>query len=251
VDTGLAGKVVLITGAGRNIGRETALMMAREGARLVLCTRRSQGLLNETAAACAEAGADVTTALCDVADARQVDAMVEQAQQAYGGVDVLVNNATARAQGPFLEATAEEWRSIIAVNLDGPFNTCQAIIPGMIERGWGRIINYSGGSAYIGGTAIKAAVKLGIVGFTRGLAKEFGKHGITANAIAPGTIEVERDPGTEREADLKGKVEDSVAIPRFGRPDEVAALVVYLASRHADYVTGQTFHINGGASYQG
>ena len=250
METGLAGKVVLITGAGRNIGRATALMFAQEGARLVLSTRRSKALLDETAAACAAAGAEVTTALCAVADEAQVEETVEAAKRAYGGVDVLVNNATFRVQGPFLETTSEDWRRSVAVNLDGPFNTCRAVLPGMVERSWGRIVNYSGVAAYRGGGATKGAVKLGIVGFTRGLAREFGKHNITANAIAPGGIEVERDPGLEREEDLRGRVDDSVPIPRFGTPDEIAALVVYLASSHSAYITGQCFHVDGGAIFQ-
>jgi NAD(P)-dependent dehydrogenase (short-subunit alcohol dehydrogenase family) len=127
----------------------------------------------------------------------------------------------------------------------GGDDTRRAVLPGIVERGWGRIINYSGGSAFRGGGATKAAVKLG-GGFTRGLAREFGKHGITVNAIAPGTIEIERDPGLQREADLKGAVDPKVPIPRFGRPDEVAALVVYIASKHPDSITGHCFHINGG-----
>ncbi len=245
MDTGLEGKVVLITGAGRNIGKATAEMFAAEGARLVLTTRRSQHLLDETAALCKAAGAQVTTALCDVTDEDQVGTMVDAATKAYGGVDVLINNAAHRVQGPFLTQTTEDWKAAAGVNLEGPIYASRAVLPGMIERGWGRIVNYSGVSAYRGGGAIKAAVKLGVVGFTRGLAREFGKHGITVNAIAPASIEGERDPGTERDVDISG-IDPKLPIPRFGRPEEVAALVVYLCSKHAEYVTGQTFHINGG-----
>lgn len=250
MDMGLGGKVVLITGAGRNIGRATALLFAQEGAKLVLSTRRSKDQLDATAAACRAAGAEVTPLLCDVADEDQVGTMVASAERAYGAVDVLVNNATQRLEGSFLQQSPDDWRATIAVNLDGPFYTSRAVLPGMIDRGWGRIINYSGGSAFRGGGASKAAVKLGIVGFTRGLAREFGGYGITVNAIAPGTIAVERDPGLEREADLRGAVDPRVPIPRFGRPDEVAALVVYIASKHAEYITGHCFHINGGEYFQ-
>ena len=245
MDMGLAGKVVLITGAGRNIGRATAEAFAAEGSRLVLATRRSSGLLEQTAEACRAAGAEVVTALCDVGDENQVKAMVETAERAFGSVDVLVNNAANRIQGPFLEQSNEDWRATSAVNLDGPIFASRAVLPGMVERGWGRIVNYSGVSAYRGGGALKAAVKLGIVGFTRGLAREFGKHGITVNAIAPSAIEGERDPGTERDVDISG-IDPRMPIPRFGQPEEVAAFVVYLSSKHAGYVTGQTYHINGG-----
>ena len=245
MDMGLTGKVVLITGAGRNIGRATAEAFAAEGSRLVLATRRSGGLLEQTADACRAAGAEVVTALCDVGDENQVKAMVETAERAFGSVDVLVNNAANRIQGPFLEQTNEDWRATAAVNLDGPIFASRAVLPGMVERGWGRIVNYSGVSAYRGGGALKAAVKLGIVGFTRGLAREFGKHGVTVNAIAPSAIKGERDPGTERDVDISG-IDSKVPIPRFGQPEEVAALVVYLSSKHAGFVTGQTYHINGG-----
>ena len=245
MDMGLTGKVVLITGAGRNIGRATAEAFAAEGSRLVLATRRSGDLLEQTADACRAAGAEVVTALCDVGDENQVKAMVQTAERAFGSVDVLVNNAANRIQGPFLEQSNEDWRATAAVNLDGPIFASRAVLPGMVERGWGRIVNYSGVSAYRGGGALKAAVKLGIVGFTRGLAREFGKHGVTVNAIAPSAIQGERDPGTERDVDISG-IDPKMPIPRFGQPEEVAALVVYLCSKHAGFVTGQTYHINGG-----
>ena len=245
MDMGLTGKVVLITGAGRNIGRATAEAFAAEGSRLVLATRRSGDLLEQTADACRAAGAEVVTALCDVGDENQVKAMVQTVERAFGSVDVLVNNAANRIQGPFLEQSNEDWRATAAVNLDGPIFASRAVLPGMVERGWGRIVNYSGVSAYRGGGALKAAVKLGIVGFTRGLAREFGKHGVTVNAIAPSAIQGERDPGTERDVDISG-IDPKMPIPRFGQPEEVAALVVYLCSKHAGFVTGQTYHINGG-----
>ncbi len=249
MDMGLTGRVVLITGAGRNIGRATAEAFAAEGTRLVLATRRSSGPLEATADACRSAGAEVVTALCDVGDEDQVKAMVETAESAFGGVDVLVNNAANRVSGPFLQQSNEDWRATAAVNLDGPIFASRAVLPGMVERGWGRIVNYSGVSAYRGGGALKAAVKLGIVGFTRGLAREFGKHGVTVNAIAPASIEGERDPGTERDVDISG-IDPRLPIPRFGQPEEVATLVVYLCSSHAAYVTGQTIHINGGEILQ-
>ena len=249
MDMGLTDKVVLITGAGRNIGKATAEAFAAEGSRIVLVTRRSSGLLEETADACRSAGAEVVTALCDVGDEGQVKAAVRTAERAFGGVDILVNNAANRVQGPFLEQSNEDWRATAAVNLDGPVFASRAVLPGMVERGWGRIINYSGVSAYRGGGALKAAVKLGIVGFTRGLAREFGKHGVTVNAIAPASIKGERDPGTERDVDISG-IDPRMPVPRFGQPEEVAALVVYLCSRHAGYITGQTIHINGGEVLQ-
>lgn len=250
METGLRGKVALVTGAGRNIGRATALLLAQEGVDLVLCTRESMDLLEETAHEASAFGVRVLTAQCDVSREDEVEALVQQAYDQFGQVDVLVNNATWRVQDSLLETSTEAWRRNIAVNLDGPFYTCRAVLPGMMERRWGRIINYSGIAAYRGAGAAKAAVKLGIVGFTRGLAREFGPYNITANCIAPGIIRVRRDPGLEREADRRGTVEDDMPIPRFGTPDEVAAMVVYLASEQAAYVTGQCFAVNGGAHFQ-
>ena len=249
MDMGLSGKVVLITGAGRNIGRATACMFAAEGANLMLSTRHSQEQLEAVADECREAGAEVLSLLCDVTEPDQVSTMVAAAERQFGRVDVLVNNATVRAGGSFLSQPRDVWESTIAVNLIGPQHTCRAILPGMVARRFGRIINFSGGSAFRGGEATKSAAKLGIVGFTRGLAQDFGKYGITVNAVSPGLIEVERDPGAERTSEGMG-ADPRYAIPRMGRPEEIAAMVVFLASKHAEYITGQCIQVNGGAVYQ-
>ena len=245
MNTGLEGKVAIITGAGRNIGRETARQLAEEGVRLVLCTRRSKELLEEAAHEIAGLGVPVITGLCDVTQWEQVEALVKKAYAEFGSVDILVNNAVYRVQRPFLETSLEVWHQNIAVNLTGPYNTCHAILPGMMERRWGRIINYSGVAAYIGAGVAKGAVKLGIVGFTQALAREFGPYNITANCIAPGAIEVVRDPGLERSPDER-QVWERLPIGRFGQPKEIAAMVVYLASEQAAYTTGQCFAVNGG-----
>ncbi|MEX2430372.1 MAG: SDR family NAD(P)-dependent oxidoreductase [Dehalococcoidia bacterium] len=247
--TDFAGRVALVTGAGRNIGRATALAFAQQGANLVLCTRRSMEQLEETAHEAASCGVRVITEQCDIGQEAEVQTVVEHALREFGRVDILVNNATSRIQGGFLDITPEQWTRNVAVNLDGPYFACRWVLPSMVEQQWGRIINYSGISAYHGGNAAKAAVKLGIVGFTRSLAREFGRSNITVNAIAPSAIKGERDPGMEREADLRGEVDKQQAIRRFGTPEEVAALVTFLASDQAGYITGQCIPINGGGYF--
>jgi len=251
METGLGGKVVMISGAGRNMGKVTALMMAEEGANLMLCTRRSKELLEETAHEAEALGAKVVTGLCDVANPDQVQELVGKGLEHFGHIDVLVNNAVFRSQHPFLETTSEEWHRNIAVNLDGPFNTCQAVLPGMVQRGWGRIVNYSGIAPYLGAGAAKACVKLGIVGFTRGLAREYGQYNITANCIGPGSIDVIRDPdlGSIGGPPTATRHPEMLPIPRQGTPEEIASLVVYLASEQASYITGQCYLVNGGAHF--
>jgi NAD(P)-dependent dehydrogenase (short-subunit alcohol dehydrogenase family) len=249
MDFGLDGRVALITGAGRNIGRSTARLFARHGVDLVLCTRRNADQLAEAAEEARGEGVRVLAELCDVSSAADVARLAAQAEETFGRVDILVNNATQRVHGKFFDLTPDQWSQVIAVNLTGPYLLCQALMPAMVENRWGRIISYSGNSAYRGGGASTATVKLGIVGFTRSLAKEFGKHNITANCIAPGSIATERTSGTERQSDRLGVVNDDVPIPRFGTQEEVASLVVYLASEPAGYITGQCVPINGGVHF--
>ena len=163
-------------------------------------------------------------------------------QQELGAVHVVINNAVDRgAEGKFLDQDDESWARNLAVNLTGPRNICRLVLPIMMKQKWGRIINLSGISAHVGGSVSKGMVKLGIVGFTRGLAREFAPHGITANCVTPGNIEVERD-AFQMDKPLK----EHQPIRRKGKPQEIVAAMLYLSSEDAAYTTGQSLHVNGG-----
>jgi 3-oxoacyl-[acyl-carrier protein] reductase len=244
LDTGLKGKTALITGASRNMGRVAALAFAREGANLAICTSAKMKELGEVAEEARALGVDVVVEKCDVTDGAAVAAFVKKTRDKLGGVDVAVNIAGYRNEARFLEGSLEEWTRNIEVNLNGPFNVCRNVIPLMIERRWGRIINLSGVAPYLGGGAAKAMVKLGIVGFTRGLAREFAGHNITANCIGPGSIARERDAHEPEKS-----INPIQPIRRKGRAEEVAALMLHLASEHAGFITGQCYLVNGGAYF--
>lgn len=246
MDTGLRGKTVLITGASRNMGREAALAYAKEGANLALCTSSKMKELGEVADEARAVGAKVVVERCDVAVASDVERFVKVAHAELGGIHVALNNAVYRgSEAKFLEVTDEEWARNLDVNLAGPRNICRAVLPIMIRQKWGRIINFSGISPYMGTSPIKGMTKLGIVGLTRGLAREFAEHNITANCIAPGTIEVERD-AFQKDKPLR----PSQPIRRMGKPQEVVSLMLYLASEDAGFITGQCYMVNGGMYFQ-
>lgn len=245
MDTGLRGRTVLITGAGRNIGRSAALAFAREGANLVICTSKIMSSLNEVAEEARKAGVKVLAQQCDITDQNSVKQLIAAGVAEFGRMDVVVNNAGYRAEAPFMEETPEKWNQTVAVNLTGPASVIRAAIPHMQKQKWGRIINMSGISPFLGGSAVKAMVKLGIVGLTRGLAREFAPDGITANCIGPGTIDTEREPGQARKP-----VRPMQPIQRAGTPEEIASMMVYLASEQAAFVTGQCYLVNGGMYFQ-
>src|SRR5262245_45705246 len=247
MNTGLAGKVVLITGATRNHGRASALAFAEEGAHLLLCTRKSMTLLEETAHLAAPSGVKVVTRQCDVTDEAQVQAFVHKGLTEFGRIDVVVNNAGWRARGDLLSISTENWLATIGVNLHAPFLMSKAVLPNMVEHRWGRIINYSGLGAYRGST--RSTTKMANEGMTRAIAREYGKYNITANLIAPGSIEVVRTPGQEMPGGEGAGVE-KIPIPRLGTVDECTPLVVFLASERSRYITGQTYHVNGGAYFR-
>jgi 3-oxoacyl-[acyl-carrier protein] reductase len=245
MDTGLRGKNILITGASRNMGRLAAIQFAQEGANLALCTSSKMAELNAVAEELRGLGAKVVAVQCDVADREAVTAFVAQARRQLGSIDVAINNAVHRAEGGFLEESDEVWMRNIAVNLTGPRNVCRAVLPGMIEQQWGRIINFSGIAPFLGTGPAKACVKLGIVGFTRGIAREFAAHNVTANCIGPGTFDVERD-AFQKHKPLKPEQ----PIRRLGRPEDCTSLMLYLASKDAGFITGQCYLVNGGMYFQ-
>jgi 3-oxoacyl-[acyl-carrier protein] reductase len=188
------------------------------------------------------AGARALAARCDVADAAAVGEFMEHVCAEFGGVDVAVNNAVYRAEGGgFLEQSFEKWARNIEVNLNGPYHICRAVLPGMIERRWGRIVNFSGIAPFLGHGVAKSTVKTGIIGFTRGIAAEFARHNVTANCIGPGTIAVERD-ALQNDKGLR----PTQPVRRLGKPEEIAELCVYLASEQAGFITGQCYLANGG-----
>ena len=245
MDTGLKGRTVLVTGASRNMGRLAALAFAREGANLAICTSSRMSELNQVADEARALGARVVAARCDITDDKAVAAFVAGTQAEFRRVDVAVNLAGYRCEEPFLEETHEAWHRNIGVNLTGPYHVCRHVLPLMMERRWGRIINTSGVAPYLGAGAAKSMVKLGIVGFTRGIAREFGEYNITANCFGPGQIA--RAP----EAAVKEKpMRAGQALRRKGTPEEAISLIIYLASEGAGFITGQCYLVNGGAYFQ-
>ncbi len=243
----LAGKVALVTGSGRNIGRATVLELAGRGADVVVNARANRAEAEAVAREAQGLGVKAIAFVADVADQAQVDRMVSEAVADLGPIDILVNNAGLRKVASIVELSVEEWREVVGVNMDGPFYLCKAVVPGMIERGWGRIINVSGLNAFKGRAdwAHVCASKMGALGLTRGLAVELAPHGILVNHIVPGAFDTSRDgPQTTPTAPQRAA---GIPLGRLGLPEEVAKACAFLASDEASFITGQTIHVNGGA----
>ena len=242
----LSGKVALVTGAARNIGRAIALELAAAGAKVVVNTRGSRAEADETLASIKSAGGDGAVALADVTDPAAVAAMVAAAVGRFGRLDLLVNNAAVREETPFAELKLEDWRRVLAVVLDGAFLCSQACLPHMLRAGGGSIVNIGGLTAHKGaaGRAHVVTAKAGLAGMTRALALELAPHGVTVNCVVPGTIETLRGlPGApERPAHRQGLP----PVGRRGEPAEIASAVRFLCGPGARYITGQVLHVNGG-----
>ena len=246
----LTGKVALVTGSGRNIGRTIILEMAREGAHVVVNTKANRSESEAVAKEAQALGVKAINTLADVSDKAQVDAMFSQALAEFGQVDILVSNAAIRPQKSFTELSVEEWHQAIGVILDGAFYCTQAALPTMINNQFGRVIYITGDGAYSGVAkrAHVSAAKMGLTGLARGLASEFAEQHITFNIISPGRMDTTRNQSFYVDPAAMQKVDD-IPLGRLGKPDEIAKACVYLASEDAAYITGQTLHVNGGRGY--
>jgi 3-oxoacyl-[acyl-carrier protein] reductase len=244
-NTPLAGKTALVTGASRNIGRAIALKLAGAGADIVVNTLQDRQAAESVAAEIAALGRRSLVCVADVVDRTAVDRMVQEANAALGPIDILVCNASSRGQVAFLELDHAAWRRVIDISLDGTFHCAQATLPGMIAKGWGRIVTLGGVSWHVGfkNRAHNLAGKSGLTGLTRALAVEFGDRGITANVISPGAVATVRPTSAGARPARAGLP----PVPREAHVDEIASAALFLAHPDQGYLTGQVIHVNGGA----
>jgi 3-oxoacyl-[acyl-carrier protein] reductase len=239
----LKGKVALITGAVRRNGRAIAHALAREGASIVINTRRSRDEAESVRAELEKAGTQALVCIADITEEPAVARMFAQIEARFGGVDILVNNAADRERVKFTEMTMEQWRHIVSIILDGAFLCSRAAIPNMLKRGWGRIVNIGGASHrlpnYVG-RAHAAAAKAGLEGLTRALAMEYAQQGITVNCVSPGRI------GGERSKTSGEVLPVEIPVGFEGAPDDIAVTVCFICRPAARFITGQNIHVNGG-----
>lgn len=242
--TPLLGRTALVTGAARNIGRATALRLARSGARVVVNALQDRVAADAVQAEIEAAGGEALVAMADVTDRSAVEAMVQTAANHFGGIDILVCNASARGQVPFLEMNYNQWRGVIDISLDGTFHLAQAILPMMVRNRWGRVVTLGGVSWHVGfrNRANNLVAKSGLTGLTRALAAEFASQGITANMVAPGPVETQRPAS----AGALPPMDNPPPVPRKASVEEIASAVHFLCLPDQGYVTGQILHVNGG-----
>ena len=242
-----SGKVALVTGAGKNIGRTIALDLAARGASLVINGRSNRSAVDGVVAEINAAGGQAIGCLADVADPAAVDAMIADAVAAFGGLDIVVSNAGLRRQTPFLEMSLAEWREILSVALDGAFILCRAAVPHMVGRGGGAIVALSGISTHLGtpNRCHVSASKAGLEGLMRALAMELAPLGITCNSVAPGAVDTVR--GASAGVMPATLTDRGIPLGRKAAMGEISGAVRYLAGPDGRYVTGQTLHVNGGA----
>ena len=246
----LEGKVALVTGSGRNIGRATVLKLAAEGAHIVVNARANQQEAEAVAREVRDLGVKAVPILADVGNKAEVEAMASSALSEFGRVDILINNAAIRPHKPFLEVSDADWERVRNVVLDGAFYLTRALIGEMVKNKYGRVLFFCGDgsiSARGSGRAHLSAAKMGLIGMARGLATEFAPHNIRVNVVSPGSIDTRRDNPEW----YGGHVPNAAGIPlgRQGHVDEIAASCLFLVSEDGGFITGQTIHVNGGAAY--
>jgi 3-oxoacyl-[acyl-carrier protein] reductase len=241
---GLHGRVALVTGAGRNIGRAIALSLARDGATVLINGRNDRAAVDSVVQEIVAAGGKAEAAMGDVSDPSVAPRLAKQGEAA-GGVDILVSNAGLRRQTAFLDMSFEEWREIMSVALDGAFLLGKAVVPQMVAKGkGGAFVAMSGVSTHVGtlNRCHVSASKSGLEGLMRALARELAPHKITCNAVAPGAIDTAR-AATAGPRPIQGR---PIPLGRLGDVEEIAAMVRLLVGPEGTFITGQTLHVNGG-----
>lgn len=242
----LKGKVSVISGSSRGIGRAIAIMLAEAGSDIVVNYVSNEAAAQEVVAKITSMGVRAKAYKADVSKAAETDAMIQAAQEHFGTIQVLVNNAGITRDRSFLKMTREQWREVLLVNLDGPFNLTGALLPGMIESGWGRVINITSIVSQMGnfGQSNYAVAKGGLVAFTRALSREVALKNVTVNAVSPGFIETDMTAVVPEK--LLDIVREMTPMGRLGLPEEVAHAVRFLAAPRASFITGQVINVNGG-----
>jgi 3-oxoacyl-[acyl-carrier protein] reductase len=239
----LAGRVALVTGASRNIGRRIALELAAAGAAIIVNTRKSRDAADAVVGEIEAAGGQAMTALADVMDEKAVAAMVDAAIARFGRLDIVVNNAALRPAATVDAMSLEEFRKIVGLMLDGPFLCVRAALPHLRRSDAASIVSIGGMTGHVGATdrVHVAAGKAGLIGLTKGFAREFASSGITANCVVPGLIDTGRGVIPSAHAALPS------LFGRLGRIEEIAAMVRFLCGPNGRFITGQAIHVNGGA----
>lgn len=239
-------RTALVTGGSRGLGRAMALRLAESGHRLVINYARNAAAAEEVVSKITADGGEATAISADVSDEDQVSSLFEQAREAYGSVEVLVNNAGITRDNLLLRMSSSEFDEVISTNLRSVYLCTKAALRGMLRVKWGRVISIASVAGLVGnpGQSNYAASKAGLIGFSKSVAKEVGSRGITVNVVAPGYVE------TDLTVDLGDKVKqvavDSISLGRFGEPEEIAEAVDFLASDRASYITGQVMSVDGG-----
>jgi 3-oxoacyl-[acyl-carrier protein] reductase len=242
----LEGKVALVTGASRGIGRAIAISLAEAGADVAVNYAGNEQAAQETADAVRALGRQAITVRADVGDAEQVENMVKQVLDHFGKLDILVNNAGITRDNLLMRMKEEEFDQVINTNLKGVFNCMKAVTRPMMKQRYGRIINISSVVGAVGnpGQTNYVAAKAGVIGMTKSAAKELASRGITVNCVAPGFIETEMT--AQLSEDNRNSLLNLIPLGRFGQPEDIARIVRVLASDDASYMTGQTIHVDGG-----
>lgn len=246
----MEGRVALVTGGGRGLGRAIAVRLAEEGAKVAISYRSNDAAAAETAEMVQKAGTGCETFKGDVASPEDVEALLKGVGEAFGPVEILVNNAGMTRDNILLRMKDAEFEEVLATNLKGTYLCTRAVLRGMVRARWGRIVNISSVVGLLGnaGQANYAASKAGMIGFTKSVAREVAGRGITANVVAPGYVETELTGALPE--NVKEQILGQVPVGRFGEPEEIAEVVAFLAGDRAAYVTGQTISVDGGMVMQ-